>query len=157
MDSCLTTFFFLVWSKENDRQVITSCTHSLPYPFISTSVLYNHQITHIYTHCMVLCGHRATSLYLGLRGRSTRFHFNNTNTSSPRHHHLGRCVCLAHRHGLPGRRRWAVASSPVPSGSPRRRHCRRLPWSARAGPLQMVSHLVSAALVTICFQFFLDL
>lgn len=50
-------------------------------------------------------------------------------------------------YGLPTRRRQAVAGAPVPSGSPRRRHCRRLPWSYRAGPLQMVSVLSTAVSV----------
>ena len=42
-------------------------------------------------------------------------------------------------YGLPGHRRRAAAAAQVPSASPRRRHCRRLPWRPCAGPLQMVS------------------
>ena len=44
------------------------------------------------------------------------------------------------RYGLPGHRgRAVIDAAQVPSGSPGRRHCRRLPWRPCAGSLQMVS------------------
>jgi len=71
---------------------------------------------------------------------------------------LDACVSVASsvfcRYGLPGHRRRAViAAAQVPSGSPRRRHCRRLPWRPCAGPLQMVSLQYLCALL-ICLAIF---
>lgn len=63
------------------------------------------------------------------------------------HTHIHCLIGTLVSYGLPTRRRQAVAGAPVPSGSPRRRHCRRLPWSYRAGPLQMVSVLSTAVSV----------